>query len=161
VLCLNSSKSNKLYSAKYIEGLENRLKRMESLLDKSGLLDEGDNGRTDLAMLEKRLASKSHGSQRGPSTGRSEPSPVDHERSSPDGDESMQHGTDTPTHETTIGSGHSSPNTTPEPTVTGKEKEVEALSDMMCSLVTNSCGETRFIGKYNARHPLLNLADKQ
>jgi len=27
------------------------------------------------------------------------------------------------------------------------EEEVEALSDMMCSLVTNNCGETRYIGK--------------
>lgn len=27
-----------------------------------------------------------------------------------------------------------------------KEHEVEALSDMMCSLVTNNCGETRYIG---------------
>lgn len=27
------------------------------------------------------------------------------------------------------------------------ETEVEALSDMMCSLVTNNCGETRYIGK--------------
>ncbi len=26
-------------------------------------------------------------------------------------------------------------------------EEVEALSDMMCSLVTNNCGETRYIGK--------------
>ena len=29
-----------------------------------------------------------------------------------------------------------------------KEHEVEALSDMMCSLVTNNCGETRYIGMY-------------
>lgn len=27
-----------------------------------------------------------------------------------------------------------------------KEEEVEELSDMMCSLVTNNCGETRYIG---------------
>jgi hypothetical protein len=27
-----------------------------------------------------------------------------------------------------------------------KEEPVEALSDMMCSLVTNNCGETRYIG---------------
>ena len=26
------------------------------------------------------------------------------------------------------------------------EEGVEALSDMMCSLVTNNCGETRYIG---------------
>ena len=28
----------------------------------------------------------------------------------------------------------------------GEEEEVEALSDMMCSLVTNNSGETRYIG---------------
>ena len=26
------------------------------------------------------------------------------------------------------------------------EEEVEALSELMCSLVTNNCGETRYIG---------------
>jgi len=40
-----------------------------------------------------------------------------------------------------------------------REEEVEALSDMMCSLVTNNCGETRYIGgsgweenRINAKH---------
>lgn len=33
-----------------------------------------------------------------------------------------------------------------------KEHEVEALSDMMCSLVTNNCGETRYIGMYCIFH---------
>ncbi len=28
-----------------------------------------------------------------------------------------------------------------------KQEEVEALSEMMCSLVTNQCGETRYIGE--------------
>lgn len=28
-----------------------------------------------------------------------------------------------------------------------EEEEVEALSDMMCSLVTNNCGESRYIGE--------------
>src|SRR2546421_3365335 len=47
-----------IHSAKYIEGLENRLGRMESLLKLSGLLPEEDNGKTDLGTLEKRLADK-------------------------------------------------------------------------------------------------------
>lgn len=29
----------------------------------------------------------------------------------------------------------------------GQEEEVEALSEMMCSLVTNTSGETRYIGR--------------
>lgn len=35
-----------------------------------------------------------------------------------------------------------------------KQEEVEALSEMMCSLVTNQCGETRYIGASFA-HSLL------
>src|SRR6266536_4193392 len=44
--------------AKYIEGLENRLGRMESLLKLSGLINEDDLGKTDLGTLVKRLADK-------------------------------------------------------------------------------------------------------
>src|SRR2546421_4830700 len=47
-----------IHSAKYIEGLENRLGRMESLLKMSGLLSDEDAGKTDLGTLEKRLAEK-------------------------------------------------------------------------------------------------------
>lgn len=36
----------------------------------------------------------------------------------------------------------------------GQEEEVEALSEMMCSLVTNTSGETRYIGK-SKHSPLL------
>src|SRR6266516_7540106 len=49
---------NPTIRAKYIEGLENRLGRMESLLKLSGLLPDEDNGKTDLGTLEKRLADK-------------------------------------------------------------------------------------------------------
>ncbi|KAI5291429.1 hypothetical protein KEM54_004793 [Ascosphaera aggregata] len=52
-------KRNPPKGAKYIEGLENRLSRMESLLRLSGLLSESDFGKTDLGVLEKRLAEKS------------------------------------------------------------------------------------------------------
>ena len=38
-----------------------------------------------------------------------------------------------------------------------REEEVEALSDMMCSLVTNNCGETRYIGGINELHILQKL----
>ena len=50
--------------AKYIEGLENRLGRMESLLRLSGLLAEDDGGRTDLGTLEKRLQERSQSATR-------------------------------------------------------------------------------------------------
>lgn len=131
--------------AKYIEGLENRLGRMESLLRLSGLLAE-DDGRTDLGTLEKRLQERSQSAARSNATSpQSQASPA-----------------------TLGGKGISSPNTSaplnqnvtsPEPAnaSTGdtpakemkepKNKEnVDALADQMCSLITNNAGETRYIG---------------
>lgn len=122
--------------AKYIEGLENRLGRMEALLKMSGLISDDDGGKTDLGTLEKKLA----------------------EKTSPDGDGSRRNsikasnGTDS--HRSTPHNHdmHSSPRTSVASPNSEREKEmkkeaeVEALSDMMCSLVTNNCGETRYIG---------------
>ena len=128
-----------LGSAKYIEGLENRLGRMESLLKMSGLLTDEEAGKTDLGTLEKRLAEKvtSNGS------------PLQQDKAHPSGRSSTVHPSEsngsTPQRET------QSPRTaTTSPGVDAekeKKAEVENLSDMMCSLVTNNCGETRYIGK--------------
>ncbi|KAI1325347.1 N-terminal binuclear Zn cluster-containing protein [Xylariaceae sp. FL0255] len=131
--------------AKYIEGLENRLERMESLLRLSGLLGD-DNESTDLATLEKRLAEKheqskaaSHNSQ----ASASNPTSPSHTASAADGLESSPQ------------SALTSPEPTKErefkrdftpPTETRSEEEVATLSEMMCSLVTNQSGETRYIG---------------
>jgi hypothetical protein len=117
---------------------------MESLLRLSGLLSEDDAGATDLGTLEKRLADKTA------ELGRDD---VSSKRNSgtpgTTGTESVD-GTPRP-----IGipspPASGSTSTSPEPTKTGKEGkegEVEALSDMMCSLVTNNCGETRYIGLF-------------
>lgn len=130
VFTLVEKKRNPPKGAKYIEGLENRLGRMESLLKLSGLLPEGD-GKTDLGDLERRLqdqvqqqqAASQNGSVCTPTVGRSS-------------SESMR---ETPT----SSSMHSVTNS---PAISKEEDEVEALSDQMCSLVTNNCGETRFIG---------------
>lgn len=124
--------------AKYIEGLENRLGRMESLLRLSGLLTEADAGKTDLSALEKRFADKS--SQPGGLSSKqstasfgfnqtSQPSPI---TSTPHADS------------------HTSPRTAATSPDSQKETEAEldSLSDMMCSLVTNNCGETRYIGNH-------------
>lgn len=128
-------------SAKYIEGLENRLGRMESLLKMSGLLTEEEAGRTDLGTLEKRLADKATSSAaRGES-----PDPTRSAGNSQAAVHDSQN--NTPNHDA-----HSSPQesaATPgtEAKEDGKKKEdVENLSDMMCSLVTNNVGETRYIG---------------
>ncbi|KAI9049455.1 hypothetical protein LZ554_006487 [Drepanopeziza brunnea f. sp. 'monogermtubi'] len=134
-------KRNPPKGAKYIEGLENRLVRMESLLRLSGMLNEDDNGRTDLGTLEKRLAENKRESQRASAAPGSHPT--------------------SPSQISQVGGG-STPRSTiasPEPpqvtsdvekrksgTPEKAEEEVEALSDMMCSLVTNNCGETRYIG---------------
>jgi hypothetical protein len=123
--------------AKYIEGLENRLGRMESLLRLSGLLSDDDSGATDLGTLEKRLADKTAAAAREKSlSDGSKSTPGVHEASSTNGTPRL--GT-----VSTPASGEPSP----EPPKSGRnEEEVEALSDMMCSLVTNNCGETRYIG---------------
>lgn len=119
-------------SAKYIEGLENRLSRMESLLRLSGLLEEGDNGKTDLATLEKRLARKS---------ARKETPSTDRRAST-----ARASSTDSAHYDSS--SPLPSPRTTHSPPDLEKrtEEDVEVLSDMMCSLVTNNSGETRYIG---------------
>lgn len=134
-------KRNPPKGAKYIEGLENRLGRMESLLKLSGLLGDEDGDRTDLGTLEKRLADKASSlSSAGSPAGTASRSPAS----------SVQPGQ------------LASPSTTPkidklptpqpsdassEPTKDKERPEVEELSDMMCSLVTNNCGETKYIGK--------------
>jgi hypothetical protein len=146
-------------SAKYIEGLENRLGRMESLLRLSGLLSEDDLGATDLGTLEKRLQDKT--------------AQLSRERDT--GDESSKR-TSTPESETRDSAspaevrasteqrslnGHPSPEAStsaPPKSNSGRsEDEVEALSDMMCSLVTNNCGETRYIGQFMHARTLIDL----
>ena len=119
--------------AKYIEGLENRLGRMESLLKLSGLLNEEDGDRTDLGTLERRLADKA-------STHSAIGVPEARSKSVSQTNDSQQ---DTPPLERihTPKSSTATPESPKEP-----EEEVEALSDMMCSLVTNSYGDSKYIG---------------
>ncbi|RYP83664.1 hypothetical protein DL770_005357 [Monosporascus sp. CRB-9-2] len=126
--------------AKYIEGLENRLVRMESLLRLSGLLGD-DDAATDLGTLEKKLAEKVQQQSRQTSHISSNPTSPSQATSAHDGVELTPR----------------SSITSPEPpkdrdhrrdsTLSEKEsEEVEALSEMMCSLVTTPAGETRYIG---------------
>ncbi|KAI9749762.1 MAG: hypothetical protein M4579_006752 [Chaenotheca gracillima] len=129
-------KRNPPKGAKYIEGLENRLGRMESLLRMSGLISEEDNGRTDLGTLEKRLADRG-----APSSGPS-PRASNRSNSAPHRASSESH-RETPNQEENLTSPRSTA-ASPEPPK--EPEEVDSLSDMMCSLVTNNCGETRYIG---------------
>ncbi|CAI7584474.1 unnamed protein product [Penicillium pancosmium] len=129
-------KRNPPKGAKYIEGLENRLGRMESLLRLSGLLSEDDNGKTDLGTLEKRLADRTN-ALNAARTANKFSTPSATQQTAPASHNTTPH----------MDSG-SSPRTAATSPESQKESEteVEALSDMMCSLVTNNCGETRYIG---------------
>lgn len=131
-------------SAKYIEGLENRLGRMESLLKMSGLLTEEEAGRTDLGTLEKRLADKTSSNANGAARGDSPRPPKSGASSTHNAVETSQQ--TTPTLDTQ--SSPTEPDDTPGAESEKKRQEVENLSDMMCSLVTNNVGETRYIGRY-------------
>jgi hypothetical protein len=129
--------------AKYIEGLENRLGRMESLLRLSGLLAEDDGGRTDLGTLEKRLQERSMSNAKSNVTSpQSQASPTN-VTGRPVGSPST--GTPQNQNVTSPDTGNTS---TPDASNKDpqKEKNVDALADQMCSLITNTAGETRYIG---------------
>ena len=112
---------------------------MESLLRLSGLLSQDDDGKTDLGTLETRLVDK-FGSNADSSSKRSE------RTASVSAQEDSVSVQGTPHKENAA-----SPRSTTSHEQTGEkntEEEVEALSDMMCSLVTNNCGETKYIGMF-------------
>ena len=127
---------------------------MESLLKMSGLLTEEEAGRTDLGTLEKRLADKAT------SSGARAESP-NPSRSTTGSHTAVQESqSNTPTHDS-----QSSPqDSAATPGAEGKDDkqkaDVENLSDMMCSLVTNNVGETRYIGRCSTLStcPQANLA---
>lgn len=136
--------------AKYIEGLENRLGRMEHLLRLSGLLTEEDEGGNDLGALEQRLAQQvnsNRGSPQSTTSGqeaaRSSSVKADRRGSGPTRSR-MRTGTPPSGSRSPIQHGdHKAKSSSKE-----KDPEVDDLADMMwCSLVTNNQGETRFIGK--------------
>ncbi|KAF2824598.1 hypothetical protein CC86DRAFT_446796 [Ophiobolus disseminans] len=124
--------------AKYIEGLENRLARMESLMRLSGVLPDDDDGSTDLATLEKRFTDRA-----GQSTPRHSMDER-HASMAPQTGTNTASGTPAQPALPSPRSGTASPE--PEKQANGEVKEEDALAEMMCSLVTNNCGETRYIG---------------
>ncbi len=131
---------------------------MESLLRLSGLLG-GDDGATDLGTLEKRLAEKARESRQASQAASNPSSPSQ----TPSGNESTPRSSITspePGRDRDFSSSVSGANGTNggdsskrssssgEKKNGKKEEEVEALSEMMCSLVTNNEGDTRYIGAY-------------
>ncbi|KAJ4986173.1 fungal specific transcription factor domain-containing protein [Stagonosporopsis vannaccii] len=127
--------------AKYIEGLENRLARMESLMRLSGVLPDDDDGSTDLATIEKRLTDRA-----GQSTTPRQSTSEDRRQSAlPQSGTSTTQGTPAQPTLPSPRSGTVSPEPESQPEGKGKEGD-DALAEMMCSLVTNNYGETRYIG---------------
>lgn len=129
-----------MYRAKYIEGLENRLGRMEALLKMSGLLTEEEAGKTDLGTIERRLAEKARLNSmaslgNSPQAEPTPPFPLRHSDSQ----------VGTPQKDVHI-SPRASAESPVSPSKQEKAQEVENLSELMCSLVTTSNGETRYIG---------------
>ena len=131
-----------LFSAKYIEGLENRLARMESLMRLSGVLPDDDDGSTDLATIERRLADRAGRSE----TPRQSMSEDQRQSTVPQSGASTNNGTPAQPTLPSPRSGTASPES--ETQNEGKARDGEAaLAEMMCSLVTNNYGETRYIGR--------------
>ena len=115
---------------------------MEALLKMSGLLTDEEAGRTDLGTLEKRLAEKSSSAPvqaRSDSAQGKTPSSSSNQQPTPNSESTPQHDV------------HSSPRASSASvvgdTTKDRREDVENLSEMMCSLVTNNCGETRYIGR--------------
>lgn len=113
---------------------------MESLLRLSGLINEEDGDRTDLGTLERRLAGKTINQSAGES-----PQSVSNPVSQPPITNGSQRASPQFEKLPTPGSPVLSAEPQKQP-----EEEVEVLSDMMCSLVTNSCGETKYIGRFHS-----------
>lgn len=114
---------------------------MEALLRLSGLLAPDEEGKTDLGSLEQRLAEQAVGFS----------SPGANSNASLVGSAKAEshHGTPQQANLTVPGSGSrtNSPQNAKDEHKSSIDEEVEDLSDMMCSLVTNNQGESRYIGR--------------
>lgn len=118
-----------------------------------GILGEDDNGE-DLGVLEKKLVEKHQQSRQASQAVASQPTSPSQATSGRDGTSSTPRSSLTspePVRDKEKDRDHdhdkrkSAPPGPPEEKKQDEE-EVEALSEMMCSLVTNTCGETRYIG---------------
>lgn len=118
----------------------------------SGVLPEDDDGSTDLATIEKRLTDRAGRSE----TPRQSMSEDRRQSTVPQSGTSTHNGTPMQPNLPSPRSGTASPE--PESESEGKGKDGEdALAEMMCSLVTNNYGETRYIGKFWFKCELISL----
>jgi hypothetical protein len=123
----------------------------------TGLLDEDDD---DLGALEKRLLERQEKSRQVSMPAASNPNSPSHSTSGPSaadgGEMTPQSSLTSPKDDkrkSATPAPSTAPSTAPAPAANAEEtkkedqEEVEALSELMCSLVTNNFGETRYIGK--------------
>jgi len=109
---------------------------MEQLLKVSGLVSDEEAGRSDLGAIERKLAEKSKLQSKSPAI--TKPG-IDTPNSSLQRSDS-QAGTPANTNMSPRESA------TSPGSISDKPEQIENISDMMCSLVTNGSGETRYIG---------------
>jgi hypothetical protein len=110
---------------------------MEALLKLSGLLTEEDAATTDLQTLEKKLAERTSQLRKDKESSR---------EGSPLAETEDEVSKDATPEEEDKTKRDSTGNTSLKPKGKKKDEEVEALSEAMCSLVTNNYGDTRYIG---------------
>lgn len=128
--------SSDSHSAKYIEGLENRLGRMEQLLRTAGLITDDNADRSDLAAIEKLLVEQNRSNSDGTSN-----------TTSTFNIPGSRHRSINQSQSRSPGQVQLSPRGSVDTSMSGSHTEnTEKLSEMMCSLVTNGSGETRYIG---------------
>lgn len=112
-----------------------------------GLLDEDENGEMDLGTLEKKLAERRQRSRRASRTASIPSSPSLTASIHPDGTSTPRSSLASPEPPKASDQHvHATPEVEKEKGKEVGEDEVEELSEMMCSLVTNHSGETRYIG---------------
>ena len=116
----------------------------------SGLLNDDDG---DLGTVEKRLADKTSNRSDG---GTPTDSPARRSKSLSQPRSSIEPPQPTPQSDKILTPRDSTKSPETQKQV---EEEVEDLSDRMCSLVTNNCGETRYIGRFpeTTSHRLLTF----
>lgn len=122
------------------------------LTNQTGLLDDED-GATDLGTLEKKLAEKAQQRSRQASQATSNPPSPSQDASTIEGGASTPQSSMTspePQKDKGEDKRRNSSVAVPEKS----EEDVEGLSEMMCSLVTNQSGETRYYG--NTYNPVMS-----
>jgi hypothetical protein len=121
---------------------------METLLRLSGILSaDNDSEGMDLQTLEKRLVEKKRADREQDGGDSSSRNTTPEQDSDQTPSASRATSADEPKEKTPNDKKKTSNGKAKGKKGEGEEQEVEAISEAMCSLVTNDCGETRYIGR--------------